>query len=628
MPKMILKWKLIFGAVALLVVPMTVSIAVVAVIITQQNRTASNDRLYKSMDIIRDEISAKQTKLRSDTVQLAGGDGTGSRINLLLEYKGDDSMVALTKNTYLEVTKDVLKTARSSGLRQAAIYDLRGDLVSFAVRLEDGFLIGYFAGGDLPAFNVSTLKAEQDWVEGDDWKKLDKFPQGALQPKFGKAPPEEHSVCIEPIGESMCLVSYAPIFTSAYNQEANATGKQQCGFASTVLEIDDAFVKKISSLTGMKVNVFSTEALKTGTFPEYETLQTIAFPEQAGKWEMAGQEILLNEVDILNEGYYQGVLPLYDDTGPIGAISVLYSKQVAKANVWQLIRLLAVVFLACSLVIIPLSILFANSLTRPINAAIRSLTEAALEVSSASAGVSSSSHTLAEAASMQAASLQETSSSLEEMSSMTGQNMTSTTHGNQLSIQASENLKAANQSMTTLIGSMEDAAMASGNVARVIKSIDEIAFQTNLLALNAAVEAARAGEAGAGFAVVAEEVRTLAMKAAEAARNTQQMVGDIIRRIAEGSDLVKETGEQYRDVTMRVQKVTDLFGEISGASEEQAQGIEQINIAVAEIDRMTQESATKADESASASHQLNAQAEQMGEIVEQLSSLVGVNNKG
>jgi methyl-accepting chemotaxis protein len=628
MSGMTLKSKLIFGAMAMLVIPMAVSIAVVFVVINQQNRSASHDRLFKSIDIIRDDLSAKLTKLASDTAQLAAGNEMGGRINMLSEYKGDDSMEVLTKNTYMEVTKDVHRAGKTSGLWQTAVYDLQGDLVSFAVEQAEGdVLVGYATAANRTTLNVASLKAGEDWGSGA-WQKLENLPDESLALKFGKDLPKEAVALIKPIGKSMCLVSCSPILATAYNKETNTPEKQQRGFALGVLKLNEPFVGKMSSLTGMKVNIFSTEVLSTGSLPEYKKLRADPFKQIAGKWDMAKQEVLLNDVDIQDEAYFQGVLPLHGDAGQIGAIAALYSKEVARANTWQMTRLLTIVYLGCILVIIPLSILFSNSLSKPINAAMQSLTDAAREVSSASAHVSSSSQKLAEAAAEQAASLEETSSSLEEMASMTRQNTLGAAQSDELSKQAASNLTEANESMKALIRSMEDTSTASGDVARIIKSIDEIAFQTNLLALNAAVEAARAGEAGAGFAVVADEVRNLAMRAAEAAGNTQEMVGDIIRRIAEGSNLVKTTDDKYHDVTMRVEKVTGLVSEISAASREQAQGIEQINKAVAEIDRVTQQSATNAEESASASHELSAQSEQMQRIVEQLQSLVGGRKDG
>jgi len=155
-----------------------------------------------------------------------------------------------------------------------------------------------------------------------------------------------------------------------------------------------------------------------------------------------------------------------------------------------------------------------------------------------------------------------------------------------------------------------------------VKTIYEIAFQTNLLALNAAVEAARAGEAGAGFAVVADEVRNLAMRAAEAAKNTSNLIEGTVKKVKEGSELVGKTDAEFREVALSVGKSGELVGEISAASLEQAQGIEQINKAVSEMDKVVQQNAANAEEAASASEEMNAQAYQMNEVVGALRALV------
>jgi len=267
------------------------------------------------------------------------------------------------------------------------------------------------------------------------------------------------------------------------------------------------------------------------------------------------------------------------------------------------------------------------SITRPLNRAIGGLNEGADQVASASGQVSFASQSLAEGTSEQASSLEATSSSLEEMSSMTRQNADNAQQADHLSKGSLDNLKNANDSMKALIKSMEDTSTASGNVAKIIKTIDEIAFQTNLLALNAAVEAARAGEAGAGFSVVADEVRNLALRSAEASGNTQELVENIIQKIEAGSGLVKETDDKYRKVFLSVEKVTGLVREISAASQDQAQGIEQIKKAVTEMDKVTQQNAANAEESASASEEMNAQAEQMKGVVGELIALVGGSTK-
>jgi len=299
----------------------------------------------------------------------------------------------------------------------------------------------------------------------------------------------------------------------------------------------------------------------------------------------------------------------------------------AKANIMNRLSAKTVSFLWISVITGVLLASFLGffislSITKPLNSAIGGLNEGADQVASSCSQISLSSQSLAEGTGEQASSLEETSSSLEEMSSMTRQNADNAQQADNLSKESLDNLKNADDSMKALIQSMEDTSTASSNVAKIIKTIDEIAFQTNLLALNAAVEAARAGEAGAGFSVVADEVRNLALRSAEASGNTQELVENIIQKIEAGSGLVKETDERYRKVFLSVEKVTGLVREISAASQEQAQGIDQVNKAVAEMDKVTQQNAASAEESASASEEMSAQAEQMKGFVGDLVTLV------
>jgi len=215
-------------------------------------------------------------------------------------------------------------------------------------------------------------------------------------------------------------------------------------------------------------------------------------------------------------------------------------------------------------------------------------------------GAVATSQTLSEAASQQAASLEETSSSLEEMASMTRKNAENTGQASQLITHSSEVVGRANSSMAELTRSMQEIAGASEQTQKIVKSIDEIAFQTNLLALNAAVEAARAGESGAGFAVVAEEVRNLALRAAEAAKSTAGLMGEIVQKVKRGEGLVGVTAKEFGEVAGSSEKVRQLMGEITAASQEQSQGIDQINKAVAEMNKVTQQNAGSAQELASA----------------------------
>ncbi|MBN1546256.1 MAG: MCP four helix bundle domain-containing protein [Syntrophaceae bacterium] len=262
-------------------------------------------------------------------------------------------------------------------------------------------------------------------------------------------------------------------------------------------------------------------------------------------------------------------------------------------------------------------------ITRPINRAIEGLNDGADQVTSAASQVATSSQHLADGSSSQASAIEETSSSLEEMSSMTRQNADNAQLANDMMMkEAAPNFQLISERMDNMETAMQASVVASEETAKVIKTIDEIAFQTNLLALNAAVEAARAGEAGAGFAVVADEVRNLAMRATEAAKNTQDLITNSTGRIKEATTLYGQVSEAMGKNGEIAKKVTELIGEIAAASREQAQGIGQVNSAVVEMDKVAQQTAASAEESASAAEELNAQAEQMKSYVGDLVRLV------
>ena len=302
------------------------------------------------------------------------------------------------------------------------------------------------------------------------------------------------------------------------------------------------------------------------------------------------------------------------------------SQKAAHAQGSQVKKIVLVGMIIGTLVALALGIFLSFSITKPINRVVEGLTSAAEQVASASSQVASAGQSLAEGASEQAAGLEETSSSIEEMTSMTKQNADNAGQANNLMKEANQSVEEAKEAMTHLTRSMEDINRASEETSKIIKTIDEIAFQTNLLALNAAVEAARAGEAGAGFAVVADEVRNLAMRAAEAAKNTANLIDGTVKKVKEGAELVTKTGTVFSDVVQRTSKVGGLVGEITAASQEQAQGIDQISKAVAEMDKVVQQNAANAEESAAAAEQMSAQSEEMRGYVNELAALVGGKN--
>lgn len=215
----------------------------------------------------------------------------------------------------------------------------------------------------------------------------------------------------------------------------------------------------------------------------------------------------------------------------------------------------------------------------------------------------------------QAASLEETAASMEQLTATVKQNAENARQASHLALSASETAQKGGKVVDNVVQTMRDIASSSQKIADIISVIDGIAFQTNILALNAAVEAARAGEQGRGFAVVAGEVRNLAQRSAQAAREIKSLIEDSVSRVDVGSTLVESAGETMDEIVNAVTRVTDIMGEIASASDEQSRGIDQVGLAVAGMDRVTQQNASLVEESAAAAAALEEQASRLTQAV-------------
>jgi len=256
-----------------------------------------------------------------------------------------------------------------------------------------------------------------------------------------------------------------------------------------------------------------------------------------------------------------------------------------------------------------------NAALEKLQAALSETSSASQQVSAAATQISSGSQSLAQGASRQAGTLEEVSASLQEMSSATRETAGNAREARSLSDAAHAATEQGVSRMNGLSKAIDRIKASADATAKIVKTIDEIAFQTNLLALNAAVEAARAGDAGKGFAVVAEEVRNLAMRSAEAAKNTTNLIEESVSNASSGVSLNREVLESLSEINGHVRKVTEMMAEIASASDRQNQGVEQINAAVEQMNQVTQQTAANSEESASAAEELSGQAREMQSLV-------------
>jgi methyl-accepting chemotaxis protein len=284
---------------------------------------------------------------------------------------------------------------------------------------------------------------------------------------------------------------------------------------------------------------------------------------------------------------------------------------------------LAYLWLAAALLVLPIAARMVLETTKGLRSVATHLHDGAEQITGAAAQVASASQSLAQGASEQAGSLEETSSSSQEITSMTHKNAENSQSAAALMAEVDQRVTEGNRTLEEMVQSMQEITGSSDKISKIIKVIDEIAFQTNILALNAAVEAARAGEAGMGFAVVADEVRSLAQRSAQAAKDTASLIEESIAKSNEGSQRLEHVAQVIHAITDSAAKVKTLVDEVNLGSQEQARGIEHISKSIAQMDRVTQGNAASAEQSASASEQMSAQAAALQTIAEDLQTLVG-----
>jgi len=626
-----LKGKMIAGGILVVIFSMALSTSITSWAVKRQNHEQEVRYLRQAFLVVKDDLANRENTLLRQSEQVAEHKDMVSLLTYFTQTKTDANVMPSVENYTQDLAAYFHDVLSMNGLRQIALYDKERTLMAFSAKEGDKSILGYtYRVPGKVVYKVATLgKGEELSVA--KFKAIEEFNAIAFQVQDKM--PEKPVVRFGTKGKRAFLEAAAPVSTSDYADQKGKTTEVHtiAGFVLLEKPIDSPMLTRLSRLTGTSVNLFLGGRFASGTAPQYRTLDRKLLDRLESRREVEnslGSPVLIDDHNLGNKIYIEGVLPVFAEGKRIGTLSLLRSKDFARKSTVHTIGLLIMVSIVCILIVLPFTLFFARSIAHPIKIVLEDLEGASQQVAAASGQISNASQSVAQGSSHQAASIQETSSSIEEMSAMIKKNAEKAKEADGLTEMSRGHLRNANEYMKSLIRSLEESSTASGDVAKIIKSIDEIAFQTNLLALNAAIEAARAGEAGAGFAVVADEVRSLAQRSAEASMQTQGMIGDIIEKIKTGAVLVKETDDQYREVAVSVQKLAGIMGEIAEASSEQANGIENISSAVGQIDRVVQETAANAEESANASEEMSAQAKRMRGVIGNLADIIGgVNSR-
>ncbi len=392
------------------------------------------------------------------------------------------------------------------------------------------------------------------------------------------------------------------------------------------LAAEHEFVDGVKSRYGTECTIFegdtriSTTILREGkraTGTRMDNAKVLETVLKTGK-------SFLDRNAILGQNYDTAYWPLKDHLGtPVGMMFIGRSRAYYETMVMGVVKWTLVSGGLISLLVCGWSIFTSRRLGQRLQLVSQAVSSSAREVTQAAGEVTDASHSLAEGANHQAASIEETSASLEEIASMTRHNTAHAREAAQVATQArtvADNGTEEMKKMEAAMGAIRD---SSREIGKIITTIDEIAFQTNLLALNAAVEAARAGEAGKGFAVVAEEVRRLAQRSAEAAKETTGRIQDAITRTAQGVEISSQVTHSLQEIVTATRRVDSLVSEMVNASAQQNTGVEQITSTVHQLDGVTRDNAANAEETSKIASQLSAQIPCLHQALVDLDKLIG-----
>lgn len=581
--------------------------------VRRQAVASLEDRIIRAFRTIDHELDA----LEKDTLAFSEGlihvTEIGAQMRTLARYKGKSNL-AFVQNSQKQVIGRLFHAARSDPFWRIAVYDADGDLFALLHRENETIhLVWPFRVGGNLTFRVGELTSDGA-AEATEWESMEELLYAPMRPEL--ATTADAATGFVSREGKVGLTAAVPILESAADPDQAAV----LGTVVVAFPVQPETIKRLATFSGADINVFAEGGRVMGTLIDYRQLKEAS---DAGKIEsVENRNVKMGLADVDGLAYSQGVMALGEGATPTAVVAVLYSHAEAHRASRQILKMLALAAGVAILIALPISFLLARSISKPLHRITHEIGEGAGEVAAAASQLANAGGTLSSGAAEQATALDTASHSLEAMVGMTQETAENAASANARTRAAAEKMDAAEKTMADLSNAMETIAKESQETAGILKAIDEIAFQTNLLALNAAVEAARAGEAGAGFAVVAGEVRNLARRAAEAAAETESRLKENLDRIAEGTAAVQGAADTVRDASAAMAEAGRFVAGISAAVGSQSEGLDGINKAVAEIDAVVGRNAAIAEESAASAEQLSGQAEMIQGRVGRLMELV------
>ena len=347
-----LKNRIVIGVPVIFIVVMLVVTVIVSVIFSKQNRKTANTLIKNTFNIIRYTISERQEKLLFDSRQMASIDNMGRKIKYVTESRSYFKYDTL-RPTYIKIAGVIYGTSITANIWRAGIYNSGGDLMAFAVIEESGGTLGCIHNRE--TIETAFLKPDEE-LTSHSWTKRNSLPAG-IEYNFGRSIPNREAIHFETVDNSLCMVVYTPVIGEEYDSVTEKMEPTQVGLVMAVQRLGTAFIEDISELSGTDLNIFTKDALLCGTYPFYKTLDLSEFADVKSGWTITEQQVTFSDVDIAESSYFQGILPIYKNSRCVAAIVALYSKEMAKANTAQIIKLLSLVYLVGIIFIVPITIL-------------------------------------------------------------------------------------------------------------------------------------------------------------------------------------------------------------------------------------------------------------------------------